>query len=188
MRDYRPGDPLQRIHWKSFARVGQPIVKEYQTEYFERHALALDTAVGEAGEQAFEEAVSVAASFVYTLDTQECLLDMLFAGKETHVYTAGRGLLRSEHLLEVLAGVNLCEDDALRRLESAVLERRGDLSGCILVLAGWDDARRRMVDSLRRAGLQLLVLAVVRDVTVIEPSAGVRRLRVGHVQQDLLAP
>ncbi len=194
LRDYRPGDPLQRMHWKSFARLGQPIVKEFQTEFFERHALALDTAPahgGDAGGQAFEEAVSVAASFVYTLDTQECLLDMLFAGEEAHVYTAGRGLLRAEHLLEVLAGVQRQERDTLQQLERAVLERRGELSGCILVLGAWDEGRRRLVEALRSAGLQLLVLAVVDDAAAIDPAvyaaAGVHRVRVGHVQEDLLS-
>ncbi len=43
LRDYRPGDPLRRIHWRSWARVGRPIVKEYQDEFFVRHALVLDT-------------------------------------------------------------------------------------------------------------------------------------------------
>jgi len=43
LRDYRAGDPLQRIHWKSYARAGEPVVREYQDEYFERHALILDT-------------------------------------------------------------------------------------------------------------------------------------------------
>ena len=43
LREYRPGDPLQRVHWKSYARTGSPIVKEYQDEFFERHALILDT-------------------------------------------------------------------------------------------------------------------------------------------------
>jgi len=187
LRDYRPGDALQRMHWKSFARAGKPIVKEFHSEFFERHALALDTAFTDAGEQAFEEAVSVAASFVYTLDTQECLLDMLFVGEEAHVYTAGRGLLRTEHLLEVLAGVRMCEGDALARLEAAVLERRGGLASCILVLAGWDEARRALLESLRRAGLQVLALAVVADDVAIEPVHGVRRLRMGSVQQDLSA-
>src|SRR5690606_25740781 len=28
LRDYRPGDPLRQIHWKSWARVGHPVVKE----------------------------------------------------------------------------------------------------------------------------------------------------------------
>jgi len=43
LREYRPGDPLRRIHWKSWAKVGKPIVKEYQDEFFVRHALVLDT-------------------------------------------------------------------------------------------------------------------------------------------------
>jgi uncharacterized protein (DUF58 family) len=197
LREYQPGDPLQRMHWKSFARIGQPIVKEFQTEFFERHALALDTAPCDGGEagQAFEEAVSVAASFVYSLDTQECLLDLLFVGEEAHIYTAGRGLLRAEHLLEVLAGVRQRGPDALQpggpdvlaRLGAAVQERRGEMSSCILVLAGWDEARMRLVESLRRAGLRLLVLAVVGEHTTIDPAWGVRRLRLGRVQQDLLA-
>ena len=183
LRDYRPGDPLQHVHWKSFARTGRPIVKEFQSEFFERHALALDTAF--TGAQAFEEAVSVAASFVYTLETQECLLDMLFVGDGTHVYTAGRGLLRAEHLLEVLAGVRMQQGNALERLETAVLERGGGLASCILVLAGWDDARSRLLASLRRSGLQVLAFALVADDVQIDAARGVRRLRVGSVQQDL---
>ena len=186
LRDYQPGDPMQRIHWKSFARVGQPIVKEFQTEFFERHALALDTAFDGSDAQAFEEAVSVAASFVYTLDTQECLLDMLFVGEETHVYTAGRGLLRAGHLLEVLAGVHRSEGEVLSDLGAAVRERSGELSSCILVLSAWDEARRELVESVRRAGLHLLVLAVVADDIIVNPSTGVRRIRAGHVQEDLL--
>ncbi|MDX1571128.1 MAG: DUF58 domain-containing protein, partial [Xanthomonadales bacterium] len=70
LRDYRPGDPLKRIHWKSFARTGKLIVKEYQDEYFERHALVLDTFTDASGELVFEEAVSIAASFVCTLESQ----------------------------------------------------------------------------------------------------------------------
>jgi hypothetical protein len=34
MRDYRPGDPPRKIHWKSWAKTGKPIVKEYQDEFF----------------------------------------------------------------------------------------------------------------------------------------------------------
>ena len=39
LREYRPGDPLRRMHWKRFAKLGKPIVKEYQDEFFVRHAL-----------------------------------------------------------------------------------------------------------------------------------------------------
>src|SRR5205085_4996875 len=78
LREYRPGDPLQKVHWKSLARTGRPIVKEFQDEFFERHALILDTARAEGEDALFEEAVAVAASFVYTIDTRECLLEYRF--------------------------------------------------------------------------------------------------------------
>ena len=182
LRDYQPGDPLQRVHWKSFARVGHPVVKEYQDEYFERHVLALDTSAGD--EAAFEEAVSIAASFVYTLDTQECLLDLLFVGSDTHSYTAGRGLLRADHLLEVLAGVRSQDDAAIERLEAAILARRAGLASCILVLPAWDDRRARLTETLRRSGLQLLVIALVRESVPALPR-GVHAVRLGRIQQDL---
>ena len=32
LRDYRPGDPVRHIHWKSWAKTGRPIVKEAAME------------------------------------------------------------------------------------------------------------------------------------------------------------
>jgi len=77
LRDYRADDPLKQIHWKSFARSGKPVVKEHQDEFFERYALVLDTFTRGSSLQAFEEAVSIAASFAATIETHECLLDLL---------------------------------------------------------------------------------------------------------------
>ena len=42
-REYREGDPPRKIDWRSYARLGRPVVKEYQEEYFSRIALVLDT-------------------------------------------------------------------------------------------------------------------------------------------------
>ena len=86
LRDYRPGDPLRRVHWRSYAKTGEPVVKEFQDEYFTRHALILDTFAVPGGDEAFEEAVSVAASFACTLLTQESLLDLLFLEKGLTAY------------------------------------------------------------------------------------------------------
>jgi uncharacterized protein (DUF58 family) len=36
LRDYRPGDPLRKIHWKSWAKTDKPVVKEEQAEFFVR--------------------------------------------------------------------------------------------------------------------------------------------------------
>lgn len=172
LRDYRPGDPLSRIHWKSFARAGEPVVREYQDEYFERHALILDTfaddaratsPAGAAFDRAFEEAVSIAASLACTVSTQECLLDLVFVGEESHCYTAGRGQLSTGGLLEILAGVQLCATRPFRTLHDAVVARRGLLTGSICILLAWDEARRAFVRDLRALGVPVLVIVVASE-------------------------
>jgi len=182
LRDYRPGDPLQRVHWKSFARTGKPVVKEFQDEFFERHALVLDTGSTRGENAAFEEAVALAASFVYTIDTQDCLLDLLFVGGEVRAFTAGRGQMRAEHMLEVLAGVSPSPPADFDALARAVLGRRSTLSSVIAVLLDWDDARARFVASLRAEGFEVRVLLVREDG---EAPAGVLQLVPGKVAQGL---
>ncbi len=189
LRDYRPGDPLQRIHWKSFARSGDPVVREYHDEFFERHALILDTFCPSRMTTAFEEAVSIAASFAFTLDTQDCLLDLVFVGAEPYRFTAGRGQLHEGQLLEILAGVRPCADKPFSRLTESVTAQRGELSGCILILLAWDDERRRLVERLRSAGVPLIVMAVLEGESAIPPERPpwLKVLLPGRVQEGLAA-
>lgn len=183
LRDYRPGDPLQRIHWKSYARSGKPVVKEYQDEFFERHALVLDTFTDRDSAE-FEEAVSLAASFACTCDTQESLLDLMFVGKESYCYTAGRGQMQQGNLLEILAGVRTAAGQDFRRLHDAVLARRAALSGCILILLAWDEARQALVRALRQSGVPLQALLVSEQKIEAAP-AWLRVLAPGRIQEGL---
>jgi len=184
LRDYRPGDPLQRVHWKSYARVGRPVVKEYQDEFFERHALVLDTFGEERASAALEEAVSVAASFAYTIDTQECLLDLLFVGDAPCSYTAGRGQLQPLALLEALAGAQLRPNDGFGALRESLMARRATLTSSILVLIGWDEQRRRLVHELRVLGLPLLVMTVLNEPPADAP-AWLHVLVPGRIKEGL---
>jgi uncharacterized protein (DUF58 family) len=188
LRDYRPGDPLQRVHWKSFARLGHPVVKEYQDEFFERHALVLDTFARAASDDAFEAAVAVAASFAATVDTRECLLDLMFVGRETYCFTAGRGQLQAQQLLEVLAAVSPHAGGEFSALAASVLAGRGALSSAILVLLAWDQARRDLVTRLQATGLQVLAL-VVSDAPeeIAERAPWLTVLQPGKIQQGLAA-
>jgi uncharacterized protein (DUF58 family) len=186
LREYRPGDPLHRVDWKSTARSGIPIVREYQDEFYERHALILDTSTERGEDACFEEAVAVAASFVYAIDTRECLLDLLFVGGEVRTYTAGRGQMHLEHMLEVLAGVAPSRPQEFAALARAVLAQRPALSSCILVLLGWDDARCAFVEALARSGMEVRALLVsaeavsAKNLVVLRPGeieAGLARLQ-----------
>jgi uncharacterized protein (DUF58 family) len=192
LRDYRAGDPLKRVHWRSWARTGRPVVREYQDEFFVRHALVLDT-FAPAPTAAFEEAVSVAASFACSVGTQESLLDLLFVGPEAHSVTAGRGVAHVDRLLEILAAVRPCRDRPFATLARLVLERQTALSGAICVLLAWDEPRRQLVERLRVLGVPALVL-VVREpppaggapaVAREAEALGVHRLEVGRVAEGL---
>ena len=168
LRDYRRGDPLRHIHWRSWAKAGKPIVKEFEDEFFVRHALILDTFTDRPYSEIFEETVSVAASFACTLATQESLLDLLFVGPQAYCFTAGRGLAHADQMLEILASVRPCHDETFAKLERLVLDHANLVSGCICVLLSWDDERRKLVEKLKALGLPVLVL-VLRPAGNNEP-------------------
>ena len=176
LRDYRHGDPLRHIHWRSWARAGRPIVKEFEDEFFVRHALILDTFTEEPHSEILEEAVSVAASFACTVLTQESLLDLLFVGPESYCFTAGRGLAHADQMLEILAAVQPCADKPFASLEHLVLERVAAVSGGICVLLAWDAARQEFVKKLRALGVPVVVLVLVRP--------GHERLSAGPMLDD----
>src|ERR1043165_299762 len=118
LRDYRHGDPLRHIHWRSWAKAGKPVVREFEDEFFVRHALVLDTFSDHPRTDVFEEAVSVAASFACSVRTQESLLDLLFVGPQSFCFTIGRGVGHTEQMLEILAGVQPCTANPFDDLES----------------------------------------------------------------------
>jgi uncharacterized protein (DUF58 family) len=193
LRDYRPGDPLRRIHWKSWAKRGEPIVKEYQDEFFVRHALILDTFQARESSEILEEALSVAASFAYTIQTQESLLDLMFVGAEAYCFTSGRGIAHVDRMLEILASVQPCSDKPFSTLSALVMERTSLLSGCVCVLLSWDEERQKLIHLLKALGLPVLVLLISGDESTqpLDPGpmksdpANLHRLQVGKVREGL---
>lgn len=192
LRDYRRGDPPRRVHWRSWAKAGKPIVKEFEDEYFARHALVLDTFTDEPRGEILEEAVSVAASFACTVLTQESLLDLLFVGAESYCFTAGRGLAQADEVLAILAAVRACGDRPFAVLERHVLNHVAEVSGCICVLQKWDEARREFVKKLRALRVPVLALVVVRSgETPLDPGPlrgepeNFRALEIGKIEEQL---
>lgn len=71
VRDYRPGDPPRHVHWRSTARAGHLVVREFEEEVASRVCLVLageDT--GSPPSSVFETLVTAAASIgIYALQT-----------------------------------------------------------------------------------------------------------------------
>jgi hypothetical protein len=194
LREYRPGDPLRRIHWRSWAKTGKPVVKEYQDEFFIRHALILDTFLENTNEAVFEEAVSLASSFACTIQTQDSLLDLMFVGTEAYCFTAGRGVSHTEKMLEILAGVIPCTNKPFMSLHNLIMQHVSELSGCVCIFLQWDHSRQELIHLLKSLSIPLHVFVITdREKELI--NAGPMKdqtehfhvLRNGHIQADLHA-
>ncbi|MBN2385218.1 DUF58 domain-containing protein [bacterium] len=193
LRDYRPGDALRRIHWRSWAKTGKPIIKEYEEEFFVRHALVLDTFMDQEEEMLFEEAVSLAASFVCTALTRDALLELMFVGPEAYCLTTGRGLNTIDKALEVLACVQPCRDKKFSHLANLVQSRSNQLSSVICFFLKWDPEREHFLDRLKAHNLPDLSFLLCSNDRIAarqrerfhEQGRMIQVLSVGHIREEL---
>ena len=167
LREYRQGDAFNRVHWKSLARHGKLIVKEYQDEYFVRRALILDTYADQLANEHFEAAVSVAASLAMSEAQNDALLDLMFVGHEAYQFTTGRGVDHMPHLQEVLAAVQQSDAQSFAHLQQAVSQHMQQCSSLFCVLLHWDKERQDFIQSLRVQNIPLAVF-LIHDGTVIK--------------------
>ncbi len=184
LRDYRPGDSLRQIHWKSWAHTGQPVVKELEDTFYPRYALVLDTFAGSPDENVFEEMVSVAASFVVGLDRNDTLLDLMFIADKAHTVTSGRGMGKTETLLEVLAGVSLEGGEDFETLSRTVSGHRGHMTSCLVILNGWDAGRSEFLTGLLKSGITCVPIAIGHGER--PPGFPGHWLESGEIERDLL--
>jgi len=119
MRPYVTGDDLRRIHWPSVARTGELMIRQDESTRRSWATLFLDNrvgALGMSGSQAFERAVSCAASIGRVLGRAGFQITLATADAAPRQVAEGG-------LLEFLAGATQARiggvADVLTRLRSA---------------------------------------------------------------------
>ena len=105
LRGYRVGDDPKDIHWKSSARLREPVIREYERDGSETRWICLDTR-GEPGEAA-EVAIEVAASLAARCSAQHRPFAMV-VGRSVVAPGIGSGQL--ERVLDMLARVDFDPD------------------------------------------------------------------------------
>ncbi|MCP4020409.1 MAG: DUF58 domain-containing protein [Desulfobacteraceae bacterium] len=193
LRDYRPGDPMRNIHWKTFAKKNKLIIKEFEDEYFIRHALILDTFLNTGEDQVFEEAVSIAASYLSSFKTHESILDLMFVGNTFYSFSSGRGLAHTQKMLEIVACVESQSDKPVSSLSPVIQEHLPKLSGSICIFLDWDQDRKRIVDIFQTASVPVFIIVVCRDKNkmqnrIFQETGHLKNLLVvqtGQVEKDL---
>lgn len=190
LREYRPGDPPKHIHWPSWGKAGKPIIKEYEDVFFPRYGLILDTAVKAEQEDVFEEAISIAATFACSVDTEQALLDLMFVQQRAQVLTVGKNVERVDKMLELLAGLDMESQPDWEALIKGVLNHADTLTTCIVVLCDWNEERARLVNQLAASGVKLCVLLVKEGeepVLLEDCSEQVAQITVGQAEAGLSA-
>jgi uncharacterized protein (DUF58 family) len=171
-RDYRPGDPLRNIHWRSWARRGEPVVKEYQEEYFCRIAIVLDTFLrkdaSDEERAAFEATISVVASIADHFSRSEYVVDILAAGPDLYEVSAGRSLAYLDNILDVLACLEPCYDPPFQTIGPHLFERLSQLTTVVTVLQDWDAEREGFLRRVRASGVAVRGIIVHDGPTSVD--------------------
>lgn len=157
-REYRPGDSMRRIDFRSWARLAKPVVREFNEEYYNRIALVVDTYIppgaveNPQGFPALEAAISLSAAIADALSEGEHVIDIFAAGPELYVFRAGRHTAHLENVFEILACINACRTNPFDTLGPALLEELHGISTAVCVFLDWDETRESLVQTALEAG------------------------------------
>jgi len=161
-REYRNGDDLRRVHWRSTARVGELMVRREEQPWESRATIVLDTRKqghrGDGPTSSFEWAVSATASIALHLRRSGYKIRLVTGG------TAGVDLDATEHdgeglLLDALAEVQSSAAADLPTLTERV-RRRSDGGLVIAVLGGLGAPEAEALGALRMSGTTCIGLLI----------------------------
>jgi len=168
-REYREGDVLRHVHPRSSARVGMPVVKEFQAEGRSRMALLVDTRERDPrasvrsrvlGTGTSEAALALTAAIVERISASDRVLDLLVAGPEVYRFRSAGRVGYFEEVLDILASVEPSREDPIGRLAPLLLDEIRAIQSVCLVLTGWDAARAALVREVEawEIGLKVILL------------------------------
>jgi uncharacterized protein (DUF58 family) len=160
-REYRAGDRIRDIHQRTWARVGFPVVKQFQEEMLTRVAIILDTFIPPDGSpRALEAALSMTAAVADHLAAQDYVVDFFAAGPELFNLQTGRSLGYLDNILDILACIEPSTEDPLSVIAPKFAEQIAQTSTVIAVLLSWDAQRQRMVSALESQGMRVKPIIV----------------------------
>lgn len=164
-REYRDGDELRRVHWRSTARYGELMVRREEQRWRNRATILLDTRsrshLGAGMASSFEAAVSVAASVGVHISREGLTGQFVTDGA-----TLRGGPLFADALLDSLAVIR---PSASRNLDQAFAELR-TAGGVIIAIVGrLSVPEARKLAACRTEGTQGLAILLDVATWAVEP-------------------
>jgi uncharacterized protein (DUF58 family) len=189
VREYRPGDAFNRIHWPTTARTTRMMVREFELDPTSDIWIVLDlnadVHVGSGAESTEEYGVTVAASLARHLLDQGRAVGLV---SQTATLPADRGPRQVERILEVLALVQAGSSLTLAAMLGAETSRFARSSTLIIVTSSTAEAWARFCQALTGRGVHTSAVLVEAATFGQAPSTLllVSSLSAAHIPTYLL--
>src|SRR6266568_6262520 len=192
IREYMPGDALNRIHWRSSAHNNKLMVKEFDLDPAMDAWIILDlhdgVQAGEGEHSTEEYGVTIAATIATFLLRQDLSLGMIVNAEHREFLSLDRGDRQIERVLEMLAVVRAGSGPELKEALALDAIHFGRNSVAIVITPStsrdWHDGLRH----LQRRGVQVAVVGLDaasfdnrqpdEDTLALLEGAGIAVLRV----------
>lgn len=164
IREYYPGDSYNRIHWKSTARLGRPMVKTFEMDPTSNIWIVLDLDAGVqagSGDESTEEyGVRIAASVAYHFLQSNRMLGLMMDGAEKVIMDPLRGSQQYGRILEALAVAEARGTTPLSSLLQNEGRRMGRHTTCVIITSAidpeWVTSLSLLLQNGARAAVALL--------------------------------
>ena len=164
IRDYAPGDPLSRIHWRSTAHTGQLMVKTFELDPTSDIWVIADLEgriqAGEGDESTEEYTATIAASVAQRYIAANRSVGLISFGREYSLVEAERGQQQLARILESLAVAKAAGEAPLENLLLEEQRRFGRHTTLVIVTASTDSPWLPAVQSLAQRGVRVAVVLV----------------------------
>lgn len=161
VREYRPGDAFNRIHWPTTARINRLMVREFELDPTADVWIVLDLNVdvhtGTGLESTEEYAVTAAASLARHLLDQGRAVGLV---SQTATLPADRGPRQAERILEVLALVQGTSPLSLAAMLSAETSRFARSSTLIVITPSTAEGWARFCQALAGRGVRATAVLI----------------------------
>ncbi len=185
IREYRPGDAYNRIHWRSSARHRALHVKEFELDKTADMWIYLDVDAhwhrGEGETATIERAVTVVASVVSKALREHRSVGLVTSGARAEVLQPDRGTKQLGKIMQLLAEV---QADGVLPVAETLIEttpriRRG--SSCLIVTPSLDRQWVRPAATLRESAISTQAVVVGSPLAVDERERARRHAVLGEL-------
>ena len=164
IREYAPGDPLSRIHWRSTAHTGELMVKTFELDPTSDIWVIADleerVSEGSGDESTEEYTVTVAASIARHYIAANRTVGLISFGEQYDLVEAERGQQQLSRILESLAVAKAKGEAPLGNLLLEEQRRFGRHTTLVIVTASTDDLWLSSLQSLSQRGVRVAVVLI----------------------------